>query len=191
MGTTEHPASHAIFEPIWNGVPFTPRSGKARAADSAEIATHFRPPSRYPPRQWPGVEPNVPTVGPTKPCWRLSTTLNGPKRTAEIRPARGAPGTATVHRLRPPDPRHAQQQPMLFIRGDEAEEAWRIIDPVMNAWTTGNVPRRNTQSAKHHQDPPADPCRPIQPQPARHWPGQDRHAQPAGPGTAARTRTAS
>jgi glucose-6-phosphate 1-dehydrogenase len=26
--------------------------------------------------------------------------------------------------------------PMLFIRGDEAEEAWRIVDPVMNA----NVP---------------------------------------------------
>ena len=30
--------------------------------------------------------------------------------------------------------------PMLFIGGDEAEEAWRIIDPVMNAWTAGDVP---------------------------------------------------
>jgi glucose-6-phosphate 1-dehydrogenase len=30
--------------------------------------------------------------------------------------------------------------PTLFIRGDEAEEAWRIIDPVMNAWTAGAVP---------------------------------------------------
>jgi glucose-6-phosphate 1-dehydrogenase len=29
--------------------------------------------------------------------------------------------------------------PMLFIRGDEAEEAWRIIDPVMKAWTAGDV----------------------------------------------------
>jgi hypothetical protein len=29
---------------------------------------------------------------------------------------------------------------MLFIRGDEAEEAWRIIDPVMNAWSAGDVP---------------------------------------------------
>jgi hypothetical protein len=28
---------------------------------------------------------------------------------------------------------------MLFIRGDEAEEAWRIIDPVMNAWSAGDV----------------------------------------------------
>jgi len=30
--------------------------------------------------------------------------------------------------------------PTLFIRGDEAEEAWRIIDPVMKAWTAGDVP---------------------------------------------------
>jgi glucose-6-phosphate 1-dehydrogenase len=28
---------------------------------------------------------------------------------------------------------------MLFIRGDEAEEAWRI-DPVMKAWSVGDVP---------------------------------------------------
>ena len=30
--------------------------------------------------------------------------------------------------------------PMLFIRGDEAEEAWRIVDPVMKAWSAGDVP---------------------------------------------------
>ena len=33
-----------------------------------------------------------------------------------------------------------QNDPMLFIRGDEAEEAWRIIDPVMSAWSAGEVP---------------------------------------------------
>jgi hypothetical protein len=30
--------------------------------------------------------------------------------------------------------------PMPFICGDEAEEAWRIIDSVMNAWSAGDVP---------------------------------------------------
>jgi hypothetical protein len=29
--------------------------------------------------------------------------------------------------------------PMPFIRGDEAEEAWRIIDPAMKAWPAGDV----------------------------------------------------
>jgi len=61
------------------------RSGKALAADSAEIAIHFRPLPRYLPGQWPGVEPNVLRIGLTGPCVRLSTTLNGPERTAGIR----------------------------------------------------------------------------------------------------------
>ena len=43
--------------------------------------------------------------------------------------------------------------PVLFIRGDEAEEAWPIIDAVMKAWSPGDVslqddaaggPRRGT-----------------------------------------------
>lgn len=33
-----------------------------------------------------------------------------------------------------------QNDLMLFIRGDEAEEAWRIIDPVVRAWSAGEVP---------------------------------------------------
>ena len=33
-----------------------------------------------------------------------------------------------------------QRNPMLFIRGDEGKEAWRIIDPVMAAWAAGDVP---------------------------------------------------
>jgi glucose-6-phosphate 1-dehydrogenase len=36
-----------------------------------------------------------------------------------------------------------KRDPMLFIRGDEAEEAWRIIDPVMNAWSAGHVPMQD------------------------------------------------
>ena len=71
---------------------------------------------------------------------RLSTTLNGPERTAEIQQleARSAPPrfTAYAHLIL----QMLNNDPMLFIRGDEAEEAWRIIDPVMNAWSAGDVP---------------------------------------------------
>ena len=71
---------------------------------------------------------------------RLSTTLNGPERTAGIRQleARSTPPrfTACAHLIRD----MLNSTPMLFIRGDEAGEAWRIIDPVMNAWTAGDVP---------------------------------------------------
>jgi glucose-6-phosphate 1-dehydrogenase len=114
-----------VDSPRWAGVPFTLRSGKALTADSAEIAIHFRPL----PGQWPGVEPNVLTVGLTEPCMRLSTTLNGPERTAEIRQLEACSTpprfTAYAHLIL----EMVNSDPVLFIRGDEAEDAWRIIDP--------------------------------------------------------------
>jgi glucose-6-phosphate 1-dehydrogenase len=45
--------------------------------------------------------------------------------------------------------------PMLFIRGDEAEEAWRIIDPVMNAWTAGDVPMQEYPAGQAPPGPPS------------------------------------
>jgi glucose-6-phosphate 1-dehydrogenase len=129
-----------IEHPRWAGVPFTMRSGKALASDSAEIAIHFRPLPHYLVDRWPGVEPNVLRLGLTEPYVRLSTTLNGPEQTAETRelevssspPRFTAYANLILEMLR--------SDPMLFIRGDEAEEAWRIVDPVMAAWSLGQVP---------------------------------------------------
>jgi Glucose-6-phosphate dehydrogenase, C-terminal domain len=45
-------------------------------------------------------------------------------------------GPACAHLIRD----MLNSNPMLFIRGDEAGEAWRIIYAVMNAWTAGDVP---------------------------------------------------
>jgi glucose-6-phosphate 1-dehydrogenase len=129
-----------VNSPRWNGSHFALRSGKALAADPAEIAIHFRPLPRYLHDQWPGVEPNILTVGLTEPHVRLSTTPNGPERTAEIRQlkARATPPRFTAYAHLILD--MLNSNPMLLIRGDEADEAWRIIDPVMNAWTAGDVP---------------------------------------------------
>jgi glucose-6-phosphate 1-dehydrogenase len=124
----------------WVGVPFTLRSGKALKVDSAEIAIHFRPLPQYLLAQWPGVEPNVLRIGLKEPYVRLTTTLNGPERTAERRELEArstAPRfTAYAHLIQ----EMLKGDPMLFITSDEAEEAWRIIDPVMNAWSVGEVP---------------------------------------------------
>ena len=129
-----------VDNPRWTGVPFTLRSGKALAEDSAEIAIHFRPLPRYLRDQWPGAGPNVLRLGLTDPYVRLSTTLNGPEQTAETvqLEARSTPPrlTAYAHLVL----EMLNSDPMLFIRGDEAEEAWRIVDPVMQAWSSGAVP---------------------------------------------------
>ncbi|NYI59998.1 glucose-6-phosphate dehydrogenase [Cellulomonas soli] len=129
-----------VDSPRWSGVPVTIRSGKALAASSAEIAVHFRPVPRYLTEQWPGVEPNVLRLGLTEPYVHLSTTLNGPDRTAEPRrletvssPPPLSPYANLVREM-------LQGDPMLFIRGDEAEEAWRIVDPVVRAWSAQAVP---------------------------------------------------
>jgi glucose-6-phosphate 1-dehydrogenase len=144
-----------VNSPRWNGVPFTLRSGKALAADSAEIAIHFRPLPGYLLDQWPGVEPNVLRVGLTEPYVRLSTTLNGPERIAEIRQleARSTPPRFTAYAHLILD--MLNSNPMLFIRGDEAEEAWRIIDPVMNAWAAGDVPMQEYPAGQAPPGPPS------------------------------------
>jgi glucose-6-phosphate 1-dehydrogenase len=126
--------------PRWSGVPFTIRSGKALERPSAEIAVHFRALPRYLTDQWPGVEPNVLRIGLTEPYVRLSTTLNGPGQAVERRQLEtvSAPPrmTAYAHLVA----EMLNNDPMLFIRGDEAEEAWRIVEPVMRGWSAGAVP---------------------------------------------------
>lgn len=137
-----------VDNPRWAGVPFTLRSGKALKADSAEIAIHFRPLPQYLLGQWPGVEPNALRIGLTEPYVRLTTTLNGPERTAESRELEArstAPRfTAYAHLIQ----EMLKSNPMLFIGGDEAEEAWRIIDPVMHAWSVGDVPIQEYTAGK-------------------------------------------
>ena len=129
-----------LHSPRWQDVPFTLRSGKALATDAAEIAIHFRPLPRYLTERFPGVEPNVLRIGLTEPYVRLATTLNGPEQTAENRQleTHSTPPrlSAYAHLIQ----EMLEGDTMLFIRGDEAEEAWRIIDPVMAAWAAGDVP---------------------------------------------------
>jgi glucose-6-phosphate 1-dehydrogenase len=143
-----------VDDPRWDGVPFTLRSGKALSADSAEIAVHFRAIPGYLTEQVPGVEPNVLRIGLTEPYVRLSTTLNGPERTAETREleARSTPPRFTAYANLILE--MLNNDPMLFIRGDEAEESWRIIDPVMTAWRTGRVPMQEYPAGG---TPPAPP----------------------------------
>ncbi len=124
----------------WAGVPFTLRSGKAVAEDSAEIAVHFKPLPDYLRDLFPGVVPNVLRVGLREPYVKLTTVLNGPEQNAETReldtvstPMKRTPYANLILEM-------LKNDPMLFIRGDEAEESWRLIDPVMSAWGRGEVP---------------------------------------------------
>jgi glucose-6-phosphate 1-dehydrogenase len=41
----------------------------------------------------------------------------------------------------------------LSIRGDEAEEAWRIMDPVLAAWAAGAAPLRHYAAGSSGPEP--------------------------------------
>jgi glucose-6-phosphate 1-dehydrogenase len=81
--------------------------------------------------------------------------LDQAERTAEIRQleARSVPPrfTACAHLILD----MLNSNPMLFIRGDEAEEAWRIIDPVMNAWAAGDVLMQEYPAGQAPPGPPS------------------------------------
>ena len=139
----------------WSGVPFTLRSGKSMPADTAEIAIHFRP---LPPHLFDrdvDVPANVLRVGLMESYVRLDTTINGSdshlvQQELEMlapEPQRTAYANLILEMF--------HNNPMLFIRGDEAEEAWRIIDPIASAFAEDKVPMQTYPAG---QAPPATPA---------------------------------
>jgi len=90
--------------------------------------------------RWPGVESSTLRVGLNEPYVRLGATLNGPKRTTvtcNLEARSAAPRFAAYARL---VLQMLHGEPTLFIRGDEAEEAWLIIDPAVQTWSAPMVP---------------------------------------------------
>ena len=122
-------------------MPFRLRTGKALGSDRREIAVHFKPVPHLP---FGGTqpEPGVLRMRLEPDGIALELNLNGA----------GDPFDLERHVLEVDLPR--QELPaygILFrelLAGDttlsisdvEAEESWRIVEPVLNAWAAGEVP---------------------------------------------------
>ncbi|PJJ73105.1 glucose-6-phosphate 1-dehydrogenase [Diaminobutyricimonas aerilata] len=126
----------------WTGVPILLRSGKAIGTTRKEILITFRPPPRVPD----GFSGEVRqdrlrlTFKPDGMAWEIN--VNGPGDPFTIDPAEIAadfnPGAL---------PAYGEVlsgilagDPLLSVRGDSAEECWRIVEPVLDAWRRGDVP---------------------------------------------------
>ncbi len=134
----------------WAGTPFYIRAGKRMPRRSTEITIAFRPVPHKPfsdPRVAESIRPN------------LLTLSIQPNEGASLRIEAKAPGAET--QLRPVrmdflygetftrDTPEAYERLILdalrgdatlFTRADEVEEAWKIVDPVINAWQANEVP---------------------------------------------------
>jgi glucose-6-phosphate 1-dehydrogenase len=128
----------------WQGVPFYLRTGKRMARRVTEIAIHFkRPPVLLfkDAMAGGGLQPNVlvlrvqPDEG-----FSLSIESKKPGHAVALQPvAMDFSYGTTLHEL----PCSANETVLvdamegdmtLFTRGDQAEEAWRIVGPVLGAW---------------------------------------------------------
>jgi glucose-6-phosphate 1-dehydrogenase len=131
----------------WEGVPVLMRSGKRLAAKAHEVAFRFREPPtrlfRHTPLEH--AEPNwlVFRMSPNE-CTDLVVRTKQPGLELE---ARESVLSASYVEERDLDAEASAYEGLLldviegdhtpFLRFDEVEWAWRIIDPVLKAWQTG------------------------------------------------------
>ena len=131
-----------VDNPRWSGVPFVLRSGKALARDRHEISVRFKPVPHLAFGQRAEPQPNVLRLGIEPDSISLGIEVNGAgdffdlehvELGAEFAP-QGLPAYAHVLL------RALGGDPTLSIRADEAEESWRIVEPIIEGWEGGKVP---------------------------------------------------
>ena len=126
----------------WAGVPFRLRSGKALGARRSHIAVRFREVPHLVFGQHEEPAPNVLRLSIDPDRIELSMNLNGAGDPFDLEPA--SLDTALAPQDLPAYSRLLldilEGDATLSIRGDEAEEAWRIMDPVLAAWADGAAP---------------------------------------------------
>lgn len=128
----------------WAGVPFILRTGKSLGQARNEIQIHYRPVPHLP------FEEEVPTANILKLALNpdrveLQVNLNGPGLPFDLDPAtmvtEFAPHELSAYARLLLDV--FEGNAVLSIRGDEAEESWRIVEPILAAWGKGAVPLRD------------------------------------------------
>ncbi|MFL6026856.1 MAG: glucose-6-phosphate dehydrogenase [Friedmanniella sp.] len=126
----------------WAGVPFRLRSGKALGERRKEVVVTFKAPPHLPT----GLDGTVEAdqlrllMGPDR--ISLHLTVNGPGDPLELDHV-ALEADLGAGRL----PAYGEVlagvldgDPLLSVRGDTAEECWRLVDPVLQAWRAGQTP---------------------------------------------------
>ncbi|GAA4880732.1 glucose-6-phosphate dehydrogenase [Serinicoccus chungangensis] len=126
----------------WAGVPFVLRSGKALGTASKQVVVTFRAPAHVPLGLTDTPDPDrlVLELKPGSVSLDLSMNAEGDpfeleqkELSAELGKARMLPYGEILGAI-------LDGNPLLTIRGDEAEELWRIVEPVLDAWEADEVP---------------------------------------------------
>jgi glucose-6-phosphate 1-dehydrogenase len=124
----------------WAGTPFRLRTGKAIGTERREIAVHFKsvPHEPFDDRD----RPNVLRFQLSPDAISLQLNLNGEGDPFDLEqvcvdavfPTQELPPYSLLLK------EILEGDATLSIRGDEAEELWRIVEPVLSAWADNEVP---------------------------------------------------
>lgn len=126
----------------WTGVPFRLRSGKALGDGFRRIIIKFRPVLHPPTGFRNAPEPNVLAIGLTPETLSLTMVTNaeGDRWDLENTTLYSELGESPIRPYGEILDLILAGDPLLSVRGDMAEECWRILGPVLDAWADNKVP---------------------------------------------------
>ena len=142
----------------WSGVPFRLRSGKAIGSPRQEVTITFKDPPLLP-SGFTGLErPDRLRIGiaPGAGQLCLEISVNGPGDPLQIdrTDLTAAFGAGELPEYGEVLKGVLTGDPSLSVRGDMAEECWRIVAPVLEAWGRDEVPMQQYEAGS---DGPGDP----------------------------------
>jgi glucose-6-phosphate 1-dehydrogenase len=121
----------------WSGTRFRMRTGKAMREDRKELVVHFRPVPHHPFVEGQSRAPNRLRFGLSPEGLALELTGIGPGVAISL-----VPLTLSAQMEPPELPAYGRilldvlrGNSALSIRGDEAEESWRVLTPVLDGWS--------------------------------------------------------
>jgi glucose-6-phosphate 1-dehydrogenase len=139
----------------WSGTRFRLRTGKALGQDRKEIVVHFRP-VPYHPFDQPQRPPNLLRFGLDPEGLTLELTGTGPGVALSL-----VPLTFSAEMEPPELPAYGRilldvlcGNSALSIRADEAEEAWRVLTPVLEGWSRNLAPLEEYDAGSSGPPPP-------------------------------------
>jgi glucose-6-phosphate 1-dehydrogenase len=143
----------------WSGTSFRLRTGKAMADERMEVVVHFRPVPHHPFDQAQASVPNRLRFGLDPEGLALELTGTGPTVAPSL-----VPLTLSAE-LEPPElPAYGRilldvlyGNSALSIRADEAEEAWRVLTPVLEGWSRDLAPLEEYDAGSNGPPPPPRP----------------------------------
>ncbi|HLS45826.1 MAG TPA: glucose-6-phosphate dehydrogenase [Ornithinicoccus sp.] len=126
----------------WRGTPFLLRSGKALGETAKRIEVFFKPPAHVPTGLHGHDVPDqlVLELKPAEMVLSLSINAEGDPFDLEQKELHAALGDSRMLPYGEVLGRILDGDPLLSIRGDVAEDSWRIVEPVLAAWRAEEVP---------------------------------------------------